>query len=386
MNCVSDKGKGTMFENRITLFKLFGFNIRVDLSWVIIVFLVTWSLASGVFPRYLPDMSTWVYWLMGVSGAIGLFLSIIFHELCHSLVARRFGLPMGGITLFVFGGVAEMSQEPPSPKAEFLMAAAGPLSSLFIGSIFILIAGAVKNADWPGSVQLVLVYLGFINLLLALFNLIPAFPLDGGRILRSALWQWKKNISWATRLSSRIGEFFGVVLIITGIIFFVTGNFISGIWWVLIGFFLRSTAQMSYQSLQVHRYLEGEKVERFMTTTVITVPHETTINALVEDYIYRYHYNMFPVNDNHNLKCISIQNVKEVPREEWSKHTVDEYSRPCSPDNTVYTDDEVAKLLAAMNQNGNSRFMVIRHDGTLAGIITLKDLMHFISIKMELDK
>jgi Zn-dependent protease len=375
-----------MFENRVTLFKLFGFNVRIDLSWVIIAFLVTWSLATGVFPHYLAHQPIWVYWLMGICGAIGLFLSIIFHELCHSLIARRFGLPMGGITLFVFGGVAEMNEEPPSPKAEFLMAAAGPLSSMFIGSIFIFIDAVLARAGWPGAVRLVLAYLGFINLLLALFNLIPAFPLDGGRILRSALWQWKKNISWATRLSSRTGELFGVVLIITGIISFVTGNFISGMWWVLIGFFLKSAARMSYQSLQVHRYLEGEKVERFMTTAVITVPHATTINALVENYIYHYHYNMFPVNDNHNLKCISLQDVKEVPREEWSKHTVDEYSRPCSQDNTVYTDDEVAKLLTAMNQNGNSRFMVIRHDGTLAGIITLRDLMHFISIKMELDK
>jgi Zn-dependent protease/predicted transcriptional regulator len=375
-----------VFGKRITLFKLFGFNVRIDISWVIIAFLVTWSLASGVFPRYLPDRATWVYWLMGVCGALGLFISIIFHELCHSLIARRFGLPMGSITLFVFGGVAEMNEEPPSPKAEFLMAAAGPLSSLFIGSVFIFIDSAGASEGWPGTVRLVLAYLGFINLMLAIFNLIPAFPLDGGRILRSALWQWKKNITWATRFSSRIGEFFGSALIILGIISFVTENFITGMWWVLIGFFLRSAAQMSYQSLQVHRYLEGEKVERFMNTAVITVPHATTINALVENFIYHYHYNMFPVNDNHNLKCISIRDVKEIPREEWSKHTVDEYSRSCSPDNTVYTDDDVAKLLAVMNQNGNSRFMVIRHDGTLAGIITLKDLMHFISIKMELDK
>src|SRR4030067_3422695 len=207
-----------MFGKRVTLFKLLGFQVRIDLSWLILVVLLTWSLAHGYFPFQYKNLPNAIYWWMGAAGTVGLFVSIIFHELCHSLVARRFGLPMRGITLFIFGGVAEMDEEPPSAKAEFLMAVAGPISSVLLGGIFYAMYLFTYKTGWPILVFAVLNYLAILNWLLAGFNLLPAYPLDGGRVLRSALWEWKKNIRWATRIASQIGAGFGIALIVFGVL------------------------------------------------------------------------------------------------------------------------------------------------------------------------
>ena len=190
-----------MFGKRIPLFKLLGFTVNIDLSWLILAVLVTWSLAKGLFPYYFEGLSNQVYWWMGIAGAIGLFISIVFHEFCHSIVARHFGLPMKGITLFIFGGVAEMESEPQSPKVEFLMAIMGPVSSVLLGAAFYLASMAGKSVGWPTSVNGVLQYLMVINFVLAGFNLLPAFPLDGGRVLRSILWGIRGNLRWATRIA-----------------------------------------------------------------------------------------------------------------------------------------------------------------------------------------
>jgi Zn-dependent protease len=203
-----------MFGKGITLFKLFGFKVKIDFSWLILGLLITWTLAEGLFPYQIKGLHPITYWIMGVAGALGLLFSIVFHELWHSLIARKFGLSMRGITLFIFGGVAEMTEEPPSPKAEFFMAVAGPISSvvLSLGLFAIFFIGA--GAGWPKSITVVINYLAFLNLILAGFNLMPAFPLDGGRVLRSVLWGWKDNIRWATQVSSKIGGAFGIALIV----------------------------------------------------------------------------------------------------------------------------------------------------------------------------
>ncbi|HEY9074704.1 MAG TPA: site-2 protease family protein, partial [Desulfobaccales bacterium] len=272
-----------MFGRRMKLFTLLGFEVRVDLSWIVIALLVTWSLADGLFPYLYHGLAKAVYWEMGVAGALGLFASIIFHEFCHSLVARKFGMQMKGITLFIFGGVAEMGGEPPNAKTEFLMALAGPVSSLFIGGVFYLLYLSGLKGDWALPVTGVLRYLAWINALLAAFNLLPAFPLDGGRILRSILWGAKQDLPWATRISAGIGSGFGILLIFLGILQFFRGDFIGGIWWFLIGLFLRSAAQMSYQQVMIRKALEGEQVRRFMTPNPITVPSSLTVAELVED-------------------------------------------------------------------------------------------------------
>ena len=259
-----------MFGRKIKIFKIFDFQVHIDISWLLIAALVTWSLAAGYFPAKHAGLSKHVYWSMGLVGALGLFLSIVFHELCHSLVARRFGLPMRGITLFVFGGVAEMEKEPQSAKTEFFMAVAGPLSSIAMGALFYFIYRISSSYHLAYPVTAVLIYLSWINFILAGFNLVPAFPLDGGRILRSILWNWKKNLYWATRRASQAGQIFGIFLTILGVIYFFTGIFIIGLWYFLIGMFLNRAAQASYQRLLMTQALEGEQVRDFMKKNVLS--------------------------------------------------------------------------------------------------------------------
>lgn len=375
-----------MFGKRITLFKLFGFEVRVDLSWIVILILIVWSLAQGLFPYYYKGLSQATYWWMGIAGAIGLFISIIIHEMCHSLVARKYGLPMKGITLFIFGGVAEMDEEPPNWKAEFFMAIAGPLASIGIGVVtyFVVILGGQLN--WNEVVIGVLQYILTINLVLAAFNLIPAFPLDGGRVLRSILWRWKKNIYFATRIASGIGSGFGLFMIFFGVFSFVFGAFTSGIWWFLIGMFLRWASQTSYQQLVLRRGLEGETVQHFMKTDPITVSPDINVQDLVNNYIYHYHYRMFPVvSDNTLVGCVSTKEIRGIPHEEWANHAVKEVSKSCSNENTIKADESALKALTQMRTTGNSRLMVTNGNSQLSGIITLRDLMHFISLKLDIE-
>jgi Zn-dependent protease/CBS domain-containing protein len=375
-----------MFGKRVKLFKLFGFEVNIDLSWIIIAALITWSLARWLFPSMYPGLEEETYWIMGIVGALGLFISIIAHEFCHSLVARRFGMPMKGITLFIFGGVAEMGDEPPTARAEFFMAIVGPLSSIAIGIIFYVIYRYGQSAGWSPPVNMVIKYIAYINAILAAFNLLPAFPLDGGRVLRSILWGIKGNLRWATRISSTIGSAFGIGLIIYGVFQFIYGYIISGVWMFLIGMFLRSAAQMSYQQLLVRKALEGEKVRRFMNSRPVTVQDSITVEQLVEDYIYKYHYKMFPVLSGDRLVgCITTRQVKEIPREAWSRETIQEAASACSPENTISPDTDAIKALASMTQSGISRLLVVEN-GHLVGIVTLKDLLDFFSLKVELEE
>jgi Zn-dependent protease len=375
-----------MFGKRIDLFKLFGFEVRIDLSWVVLAILVAWSLSAGLFPFHYKGLSPQAYWIMGIVGAIGLFLSIIVHEMSHSLVARRFGLPIKGITLFIFGGVAEMQEEPQTPKAELAMAAAGPVSSIILAFIFYVVFRAARAAGWAEAFYGVVQYLAWINGLLALFNLVPAFPLDGGRILRSILWTWKKNLRWATRISSEIGAGFGLLLIILGILQFFSGNFIGGMWWFLIGMFLRNAARMSHRQLLVRKALEGEPVRRFMKEGPVTVPPSATIEELVEDYIYRHQFKMFPVVEGSDrlIGCVTMRQVKEIPREDWTRRKVGEIAFGCSHDNTIDSEADAMDALSQMNRTGASRLMVTEGD-RLVGIISLKDMLRFLELKIELE-
>jgi Zn-dependent protease/CBS domain-containing protein len=374
-----------MFGKRFKLFKFLGFEVGIDLSWIIIAILIAWSLSTGYFPFQIQNLSIRIYWLMGIIGAVGLFFSIIAHEFCHSLVARKSGMPMKGITLFIFGGVAEMSDEPPSAGTEFLIAVVGPLSSLAIAAVFWGIYRMGIAADWPQAVNGVVAYLSMINALLAVFNLIPAFPLDGGRILRSILWGWKGNLRWATRISSSIGVGFSILLILLGFIRILGGNFIGGMWLGLIGLFIHGAAKMSYQQLITRKALEGEPLKRFMQTDPVTVPDSLTVEKLVEDYIYRYHFKLFPVVDSNKLRgCITTKKVKEIPRDQWGKKTVGEVADPCSAENTIDPESDAVKALSAMRRNNASRLMVVKND-QLVGIIALKDMLEFLSLKVELD-
>ena len=374
-----------MFGRTFTLFRMFGFAVRIDLSWLVIAALVTWTLADVLFPSEYKGLSQGILWMMGVAGAVGLFLSIVVHEFCHSIVARAYGLPMKGITLFIFGGVAEMSDEPPNPKTEFLMAIAGPASSLVIAGIFWGLAALGGGYAWPLPLVGIFHYLSWLNLLLVVFNMIPGFPLDGGRVLRSALWAWSGDLRRATRAAAKVGEIFGFVLIGLGVLQFIMGHFIDGLWWFMIGMFIRHAAKQGYNQVVIRQALRGEPVSRFMNPNPVTVDPAATVADLVNNYIYRYHYKMFPVVADGNLVgCISTRQVRDVPPQRWDQTHVSEIITSCSAENTVSPDEDAMVALSMMNRTQASRLLVVDH-GKLRGILSLKDLLQFLNLKMELE-
>jgi Zn-dependent protease/CBS domain-containing protein len=376
----------TMFGKQISLFRLFGFEIKADVSWLFLAVLVTWSLASGWFPTEYPGLATATYWWMGVVGAIGIFFSLIFHELSHSLVARRYGLPIGGITLFLFGGVAEMKEEPANPKVEFWMAIAGPISSALLAIVFYGVAALGQGQGIPEHILGLVRYLGFLNGLLAAFNLVPAFPLDGGRVFRAALWHWKGDFKAATRIASNVGGAFSLVLMAVGALNVITGNFVGGMWWFLIGLFLRSASSASYRQLVTRGALEGQPIGRFMADRPIVVRPELTIHELVENYVYKYHHEIFPVVDGtHLIGCVTMRQIKEVPRDEWGLKTVSVIAAPSDENNTVDAREDAANALVLMQRTGNGRLMVT-DGGRLVGIVALKDLLKVLALKMELEE
>ncbi len=371
-----------MFGKTFDLFTVFGFTIRLDISWFVVAVLVAWSLAGVAFPQMSPGLPTATYWAMGVLGAVGLFASVVLHELSHATIARRFGIEMRGITLFIFGGVAEMTDEPPNPKAEFWVAIAGPIASLVIGGACL---AAAATGGIPQAGHTVVHYLGYVNVALALFNLIPAFPLDGGRVLRSVLWQVKGSLRQATRITSAIGGGFGFVLIAVGVLLLISGNVVQGIWLGLIGLFVNNAARMSYQQLLLRRVLEGEPVERFMNRDPVTVSPAISVEELVEEYVYRHHYKLFPVVSNGRLEgCVTTRQIKELPREEWANTPVRQITRSCSSDNSIAPDADAMEALSAMSRTQASRLMVVEGDA-LRGVLALKDLLDFFSMKIELE-
>lgn len=376
-----------VFGRPIEIVALFGIRIRIDPSWFIVAVLVTWNFAALVFPAQLPGRAPATYWSMGVAGALGFFLSVLLHELSHAVVARTYGVHVRAITLFIFGGLAEMPVEPPTPQAELVIAAAGPAASfgLALACGGLTLVGSI--AGWPAAVISVLGYLGILNGTLGLFNLVPALPLDGGRILRAVLWGWRRDLRWATRVASATGSGFGLLLIGLGVVSLVSGNFSSGLWLFLIGLFLRNAASASYQQLLLRRTLEGEPVSRFMHADPVTVPRAISVLELVQSYIYRYHFKMFPVVDDSGrlLGCVTARRVRELPRDEWDRQTVGALAERCSPENTVRADTDALEALTRMSRSGASRLMVV-DDDRLLGILSLKDLLHFFSLKMELEE
>ena len=372
-----------MFGRRVTLFRLFGFEVRLDASWIVIAALVTWSLAAAVFPASYPSLPAAHYWWMGVAGAVGFFLSIVFHELCHSLVANYYKLPMRGITLFLFGGVAEMGAEPQSPKVEFLMALAGPVASVVLG--FAFRAVALVGVAWPLQVLGVFAYLAWINWALAAFNLIPAFPLDGGRVLRAAIWHFRGDFRGATRVASAIGGGFGVLLMAFALYQLLTGYFIPALWYFMLGTFLRNASRVSYEQVLLRSALEGETVSRFMHPNPVVVRPEMSLRQLVEDYLYRYDYKVYPVvaDGDALVGCVASSDVRRVPKEQWDQRQVAEVATACTPENTVTPDTDAIEALAKIQQNEGKGLIVTDHQHLLA-TVSARDVMRFLAAKMEL--
>lgn len=373
-----------MFSHRFKLFALFGFQVWIDASWLLIAALITWTLAGGVFPAAVPGLATSTYWWMGIAGTIGLLFSIVFHETAHSLVARRYGIEIRGITLFVFGGVAQMAGEPSSARAEFLMALAGPVSSLLLSAVLFGLSGLIGGLSGPQTVIAVLWYLGSLNAMLGIFNLLPAFPLDGGRMLRAALWGWRRDISSATRIAAGAGEGFGFLLIVLGVLAVLHGNLIGGVWQLLIGMFLRAAAAASYQQTMAQQLLAGVSVGQVMTPDPIAVPPDLSIARFVEDYIYRYHHREFPVvRAGILIGRIGTKEVSAVDRSLWQRTEVATATVACTSADTVAPQTGVLDAITQMSTTGRGHLFVVRA-GQLVGIISQHDFVELLSVKLEL--
>ncbi|MGD8326167.1 MAG: site-2 protease family protein [Sphingomonadales bacterium] len=372
-----------MFGAKHKILTLFGFDVHVDASWIFLALLVSWSFAKGVFPAELPGLTSANYWLMGIGAAIGLFASIILHELSHSLVARRYGIQMRGITLFIFGGVAEMENEPPSARSEFNMAIAGPIASLIIGGI--CKAAAAMTAALP-QISVVFGHLAIINIALAIFNMIPAFPLDGGRALRAFLWGRHNDLMRATRTAAKLGQLLGLGLIGLGVLFLLGGGGIGALWWGLIGLFVNMLARAEYSRLQARNVLGELSVKDLMSHPVEVVDVQTPISDFLERHVYHSFHDLYPVVDQGRLcGAVTVRALSAVPKDQWSATPVETVMTKVDAANWAPPEMSAAEALKRLQSNGASRLLVL-DQGNLVGILVLKDLMKPLSIHAVVDE
>ena len=356
-----------------------GIPINVHTSWLLVYALITWTLAVGYFPQTLPGLSWASAWLSGLAAALLLFVSVLLHELSHAFVARAHGLSVSGITLHVFGGVSQLEEEPASARAEFLIAGAGPLSSFAIAGMLwgIGASGGVRT----GVASAILEYLIFINTAIGVFNLVPGFPLDGGRLLRAALWKWKGSLRPATLIASRVGGAVAIILMMWGVMQVMTGAFIGGVWMILIGLFLRGAADASYAQVELKETLRHLHVDDIMVRNPVTIGANEPVAALV-DLLWAHHFASFPVVDDGGRAAgiAGLQHVQPVPREHWEHTLVREVMQAMGPELCVERGDTVDRAFAKASRNGLGRLAVV--DGErLVGYLSLKDITHVLALR-----
>jgi len=373
-----------MVRRRVPLFTVAGFEVTIDPSWILLAVLVAWTLSTGFFPAQIQDLPAGSYWVMGILGAAGLFLSIIAHELSHSLVARRSGIPMRGITLFLFGGLAETGEEPRRARDEFFIAVVGPVASVVLGLAFLVAGDLGADAGWPRAVTVVLGYLGVINLVLAAFNLIPAYPLDGGRILRSALWAARKDMAWATRVASRIGQGFGLLLVALGLVRILAGVLVGGFWLVFIGLFLRRAASASLRQTVIRGALGDAPVSRFTRPDPVAVRPETTVAAVLADVVHGGEDRLYPVADDDGqlVGCVTRTRLESVDRDRRGDVQVSELMDGCAREHRVAPGTPAVAALQMMQRHGTDRLLVAE-DGRVTGTISRRDLAEHLTRELE---
>ncbi len=368
----------------IKIFNVYDIQISIDYTWFIIFFLVAWTLAYGYFPATIPELERPIYILMGGVSSILLFCCVLVHELSHSLVANRNGMEVKEITLFIFGGVARLSKEPEDPKAELKVALAGPLSSGVLALCFWgLKEGLNALAVFP-VLSAVSGYLALVNIILVVFNIIPGFPLDGGRVLRAIWWLKTGDLQGATRVTSNVGKGFSLLLIIFGVFQIFAGNMIGGLWAVFIGLFLQQAASSGYREVVIKIGLEGIRVGDFMTRKVITVKPEFTIQMVVDEYFLRYHVVSFPVVSSSGVVgLLTFDAVRALRKEDWVTTQVKDIMEPLSQEVVLGKDDTARDALSKMISLGTGRLLVM-DKGMLVGIISRRDIMKLVAFKREL--
>jgi len=363
--------------NAVTLFHVYGIPVRVHPSWLAIYGLIAWTLAVGYFPRVLPDLPVATHWISALVAALLLFVSVFLHELSHSVVALGYGIPVSSITLHIFGGVSLMEREPDRPGAEVAIAAVGPLTSFAIGLACAAIARFVEPASIPAAI---LGYLVFVNVAVGIFNLVPGFPLDGGRVLRAVLWKVKGDLGAATRIASRVGGGFALVLIGLGVWQALAGEFLGGLWFVAIGLFLRQAATAGYQQMVLRRALEPRRVADVMAREVVAVPPGLSLAGLVDEHFWRHHVTSFPVVEGGRvLGIVSLRDLERVARDAWPATTVREVMRPLTEALTASPRESLWEAFQKVSRNGLGRLAVV-DSGRLVGYLSVKDLFHVLTL------
>jgi len=381
-NKQSPKRRFKVLKGGLPIGRLFGISLRLNYSWFIVFILVTWALSVSYFPASYPDWSLASRIGAGVITSLLFFGSVLAHELMHSIVAQRIGIPVRSITLFIFGGVSEIADEPKRPGDEFWMALAGPLTSLVVGGIFWAIWFLLK--DTTEFVTAIAFWLGWINVFLAGFNLIPGFPLDGGRVLRSLLWWRSGNLRSATKIASNIGRAVGYLFIFGGIWLIFFGNWFNGLWLAFIGWFLENAAVGSYRQLALRDMLQGHKVSEVMTRECMTVNPELTIEQLVNNQILTTGIRCFPVaEDGRVLGLITMHNIKALPREQWPVRKVKEVMTPFEQLKWVKPDQDLSTVLGILTEDDINQVPVVA-DRDIIGMLARDKLLSFVSIRSEL--
>jgi Zn-dependent protease/CBS domain-containing protein len=361
--------------------RIFGIEIRIHISWLFIFAFLTWSLAVGYFPSFLPDKSSSAYWMLGAISSLSLFVSVLAHEIGHSIVARRNGIPVKDITLFIFGGASNITKEAETPGVEFRMAVTGPVVSFVLSAIFFAIYFISGGSGSRTPLNAVMIYLGQINLILGAFNLLPGFPLDGGRVFRSIIWKINHNAVKATKIAATTGQVIAYILIFGGIATaFVVG--ISGLWLALIGWFLASAASASLQQSVLSEALKGVKVKEVANSNIRTATANLTIDQALA-MMLEYNQRALPVvDDGRMLGLVSMTDIKRTPRSNWVSETIDRIMTQAGAVKTISPDDDLTMALELLQSGGFNQLPVMA-DGRLKGMISRADLLNFIQLKQE---
>jgi Zn-dependent protease/CBS domain-containing protein len=370
-------------ESSYTVARIRGIPIGVHYTWAIALVMFTWSLAAGYFPASYPGWERPTYWIVGAIAALLLFISVLLHELCHSIVAQARGLVVKSITLFIFGGVSNIAQESEDPQDEFLIAVVGPLSSLVLAGLFWLGMLAVPNDASP--LGALLYCLTTVNLMVAIFNIIPGFPLDGGRVLRAILWGATKSMERGTVIATTVGQVVAFLFIGYGIwLIFSEGNFISGVWIGFIGWFLNSAAEATRRQVQVQERFRGVKVANVMSPDPPFVSPSLSVRDLVEQHILRGGLRALPVvQDNRIVGLVTLTDIKHLPEPEWSSNSVGAIMTRLSL-KTIGPDASVTRALERLVEDDVNQLLVLDAEGTLLGILTRGDVMRFLQLRGEL--
>lgn len=368
----------------IRIGRLLGVPLILHYTLILGVLLITWTLTVGYLPSEYPGLTSATYWLIGAIAAIVLFTSVLIHELAHSYIAKKSGLPVRRIVLFIFGGISEIEEEPKEANLEFKMALAGPLTSFGIALVLWLLQYGALALRASVVIVAPFEYGAYINVLLGGFNLVPAFPLDGGRILRAGIWRWKKDLIKATRIATKVGVFFAYLMIFGGFMFLISGVFISGLWFILIGWFLKSGAESSYRQTIISEALTGVAIRDIMTRDVHTVDPDTSVKDVVETHFTKYKHGGFPVEkDSRLLGLVTLEDIRKSPREKWQETKVGDVMTPCEKLKCASPDELAVDALMKMSKQDIGR-LPVQEDGKLVGIVTRSDILHAIRVRTEL--